>query len=245
MKIIAVIPARYDSKRFKGKPLAIIAGKPMIQHVYETSKKCIELDEVYVATDDTKIYSCVDGFGGKAIITKKDHISGTDRVYEAVEKIKIDDKDIVVNIQGDQPVFRPSIISKLISPLKDDLKIPMSTLMCKIQNDTDLQDINKVKVVIDRNYNALYFSRLPIPFARDENVNPVYYKHIGVYAYRKKFLYRFTKLPYGLLENSEKLEQLRAIEHGFKIRMVETFYDSIEVDLPENIMMVEKIFSKK
>lgn len=217
----------------------------MIQHVYETSKKCIELDEVYVATDDTKIYSCVDGFGGKAIITKKDHISGTDRVYEAVEKIKIDDKDIVVNIQGDQPVFRPSIISKLISPLKDDLKIPMSTLMCKIQNDTDLQDINKVKVVIDRNYNALYFSRLPIPFARDENVNPVYYKHIGVYAYRKKFLYRFTKLPYGLLENSEKLEQLRAIEHGFKIRMVETFYDSIEVDLPENIMMVEKIFSKK
>lgn len=240
MKIIAVIPARYHSKRFPGKPLALIAGIPMIQHVYQRSKKCTELDEVYVATDDIRIYDCVTGFGGKAIITVSDHPSGTDRIFEATEKIKTDDQDIVVNIQGDQPVFRPSILSDLIRPLKDNSTIPISTLMYKIKKDTDIQDINKVKVVFDSNKYALYFSRLPIPFCRDENTTNEYYKHIGMYAYRKEFLRTFTQLACGILENAEKLEQLRALEHGFKIKLIETAYDSIEVDTPENIKVVEE-----
>ncbi|MEA3358305.1 MAG: 3-deoxy-manno-octulosonate cytidylyltransferase [Thermodesulfobacteriota bacterium] len=240
MKIIAIIPARYHSKRFPGKPLALIAGIPMIQHVYQRSKKCAELDEAYVATDDIRIYNCVKGFGGKVIMTVREHPSGTDRIFEATEKIKTDDQDIVVNIQGDQPVFRPSIISDLIRPLKDDPKIPMSTLMYKIKKDTDIQDINKVKVVFDSNKYALYFSRLPIPFCRDKNIANEHYKHIGVYAYRKEFLRTFTKLSWGILEKKEKLEQLRALEHGFKIKLIETVYDSIEVDAPENIKIVEE-----
>ncbi len=240
MKITAVIPARYHSKRFPGKPLALIAGIPMIQHVYQRSKQCTELDEVYVATDDIRIYNCVTGFGGKALMTVSDHPSGTDRIFEATDKIKTDDQDIVVNIQGDQPVFRPSILSDLIRPLKDDSKIPMSTLMYKIKKHTDIHDINKVKVVFDSNKYALYFSRLPIPFCRDENTANEYYKHIGVYAYRKKFLRTFTGLSRGIFEKTEKLEQLRALEHGFKIKLIETDYDSIEVDVPEDIKVVEE-----
>ena len=241
MKIITVIPARYQSQRFKGKPLALIAGKPMIQHVFQKAKSCPEVDEIYVATDDKRIYECVHGFGGTAIMTNENHQSGTDRIAEAIESINLADQDIVVNIQGDQPIFHPSMLSDLIQALIKNPTIPMSTLMHKIRDDKELHDTNKVKVVVDINGCALYFSRSPIPFYRDEKSNKTFhYKHLGMYAYRKEFLLAFTKLSYGLLEHAEKLEQLRVLEHGFKIKVVETIFNSIEVDTPEDIKRVEQ-----
>jgi 3-deoxy-manno-octulosonate cytidylyltransferase (CMP-KDO synthetase) len=240
LKIVAFIPARYQSKRFMGKPLALIAGKPIIQHVFQRSKECPELDEIYVATDDLRIYECVNEFGGHAIMTNEGHQSGTDRIAEAAEKINLADRDIVVNIQGDQPIFQPSILSDLIQALIEDPAIHMSTLMYKIKDDQELRDTNKVKVVVNNNGYAIYFSRLPIPFYRDEKSKAIHYKHLGLYAYRKEFLLSFTNLSYGLLEEAEKLEQLRVLEHGFRIKVVETAFDSIEVDTPEDIKMVEQ-----
>jgi len=240
LKIVAFIPARFHSRRFEGKPLALIAGKPMIQHVYQRAKECPELDEICVATDNLRIYKCVTGFGGQAIMTEASHLSGTDRISEAAEMVNLADRDIVVNIQGDQPIFQPSIISDLIRPLIEDPKTPMSTLMYKIKDDRELNDTNNVKVAVDKNGYALYFSRLPIPFCRDQGSKTVYYKHLGFYAYCKEFLSTFTRLPHGLLEAAEKLEQLRALEHGFKIKVVETIFDSIEVDTPEDIRIVEE-----
>jgi 3-deoxy-manno-octulosonate cytidylyltransferase (CMP-KDO synthetase) len=239
-KIIAFIPARYPSTRFPGKPLALISGKPLIQHVYERAQACPELDETYVATDDQRIYTCVEGFGGRAIMTAEDHQSGTDRIAEAAERLNVGPHDIVVNIQGDQPLFQPSMLADLIRPLNEDRTIPMSTLMYGIEEDREIQDPNNVKVVVDTNGYALYFSRLPIPFVRDKASRTHYYKHLGMYAYRKKFLLTFTKLPYGRLEGVEKLEQLRALEHGFKIKVIETPFDSIEVDVPEDVVAVER-----
>ena len=244
MKIVAFIPARYESTRFPGKPLALIAGKPMIQHVYRRSEECPDLDQVYVATDDSRIFECVSGFGGKAIMTDKNHLSGTDRIAEAVKNINLQKKDIVVNIQGDQPVFHPSIISDLIGPLKESQNINMTTLIKKIKDDRDLHNPNHVKVVIDNNGYALYFSRFPIPFCRDKKFDAIHYKHLGLYAYRKDFLLLFTELRHGILEESEKLEQLRVLEHGFKIKTVETTFDSIEVDTPGDIDIVEKNLSQ-
>lgn len=223
-----------------GKPLALIAGKPIIQHVFQRAKECPELNEIYVATDDLRIYECVNEFGGHAIMTNEGHQSGTDRIAEAAEKINLADRDIVVNIQGDQPIFQPSILSDLIQALIEDTAIHMSTLMYKIKDDQELHDTNKVKVVVNNNGYAIYFSRLPIPFYRDEKSKAIHYKHLGLYAYRKKFLLSFTNLSYGLLEEAEKLEQLRVLEHGFRIKVVETTFDSIEVDTPEDIKMVEQ-----
>ena len=239
-KIIAFIPARFPSTRFPGKPLALISGKPMIQHVYERAQACPELDEMYVATDDQRIYSCVEGFGGRAVMTAKDHQSGTDRIAEAAEKLNVGPRDIVVNIQGDQPLFQPSILADLIRPLNEDPTIPMSTLMYRIQENKEIQDPNNVKVVVDTNGYALYFSRLPIPFIRDKGSGTHYYKHIGMYAYRKEFLLTFTRLPYGRLEGVEKLEQLRALEHGFQIKVIETPFDSTDVDVPKDMVEVER-----
>jgi 3-deoxy-manno-octulosonate cytidylyltransferase (CMP-KDO synthetase) len=254
VKIVAFIPARYQSKRFQGKPLALIKGKPMIQHVFQRAKECPELDEIYVATDDLRIYECVNIFGGTAIMTHENHQSGTDRIAEAAETMNLADQDIVVNIQGDQPIFQPSMLSDLIQALITNPTIPMSTLMHKIVDDQELRDTNNVKVAVDNDgyalyfsrlpipYGyALYFSRLPIPFYRDEkSKKTLHYKHLGLYAYRKEFLLAFTKLSYGLLEHAEKLEQLRVLEHGFKIKVVETIFDSIEVDTPEDIKRVEQ-----
>jgi len=244
MKIVAVIPARYQSKRFEGKPLTLIAGKPMIQHVVQQAKACPEVDEIFVATDDQRIYECVQGFGGTAIMTRENHQSGTDRIAEAVETIHLADQDIVVNIQGDQPIFQPSMLTDLVEALTKNPKIPMSTLMHKISDDQELHDTNKVKVVVNNDGCALYFSRSPIPMYRDEPTKKrIYYKHLGLYAYRKEFLVVFTHLSYGILEHAEKLEQLRALEHGFKIKVVETKFDSIEVDTPKDIKIVEQNLS--
>ena len=244
MKIIAFIPSRYDSKRFPGKPLALIQGKPMIQHVHQCASDCQEVTDVYVATDDEKIFNCVRDFGGNAIMTQKRHPSGTDRIAEAAKKLSLKEDDLVVNIQGDQPVFKPSVISTLITPLVEDRRIPMGTLKFKINDKREITNANNVKVVTDANGFALFFSRSPIPYYRDRASGPIYFKHLGFYVYRMDFLMSFAALPVGRLESAEKLEQLRALENGYRIKVVETLYDSVEVDTPEDIQKVEHILSK-
>ena len=244
MKVITFIPSRYDSKRFPGKPLAPIAGKPMIEHVYERAMSCPDVSDVIVATDDERIFQCVRGFGGKAIMTDEDHPSGTDRIAEASQKMNLGSDDLIVNVQGDQPIFHPSTISDMVAPLKEDPSIPMSTLKFTITDEREIDDPNHVKVVTDKEGFALFFSRSPIPFFRDSSSKQVYYKHLGFYAYRQDFLAKFGKLPVGDLESSEKLEQLRALENGFRIKVVETPFDSIEVDRPADIKRVEELMSQ-
>jgi len=240
-KIYAFIPARYGSSRFPGKPLALICNKRMIQHVYERALLCPELSEVYVATDSEKIISSVEEFGGKAIMTSQHHRSGTDRTYEAAKKLGLAPEDIVINIQGDQPGFHPSIISLITEPLLKDKDLCMTTLRYPIKERNDISNPNCVKVITDNNDFALYFSRMPIPYLREKKENCIYYKHLGFYGYRMKFLEIFTRLPEGKLERMEKLEQLRALENGYKIKVLESPYDSIEVDIPEDIKRAEKI----
>ena len=244
MNIIAFIPSRYESTRFPGKPLAPIAGEPMIRHVFRCAASCPEISEVYVATDDERIFQCVNNFGGKAIMTAKKHASGTDRIFEATQKLGMDEEDLIVNIQGDQPVFNPGIISEMIAPLVKDGDIPMGTLKHRITDKKEIENTNIVKVVTDNDGFALYFSRHPIPFCRDQGSSTGHYKHLGLYAYRRRFLARFSRLPIGKLEAAEKLEQLRALENGFKIMVVETASDSIEVDTPEDIKRVEDLIKR-
>lgn len=241
-KVVAIIPARYHSNRFEGKPLAPINGKPMIQHVVDRAMKVDLLSMVVVATDDARIAEVVEGFGARVVMTGSHHASGTDRLAEAAELLDIDEQDIVVNIQGDQPLFAPEVIEQVAGPLIDDPALPMSTLIYKIIRPEEINDPNHVKTVFDCHANALYFSRSPIPFQRnpDEPVKPTYYKHLGFYAYRKGFLVTFVGLPEGEWERFEKLEQLRALEYGYSIRVVETKHDSIEVDTPMDAQRVEK-----
>ncbi len=241
MKKCAFIPARYQSSRFPGKPLADIAGKPMIQRVYERAVSCSELTDVFIATDDERILSRVEGFGGKVIMTGKSHNSGTDRIAEAAQMIGLGHEDIIINIQGDQPIFDPDVISQMIEPLENDPSISMSTLKHKITDPANVDNPNHVKVVTDNQGFALYFSRYPIPYYRDSEHSGEYYKHLGFYGFRMEFLIQFTRLSEGLLESAEKLEQLRALENGFKIKVVETSFDSIEVDVPEDVKKVEEL----
>lgn len=240
-KVVAIIPARYHSNRFEGKPLAEIAGKPMIQHVYERAMNVPLLSRVAVATDDERIADCVRKFGGEVVMTRSDHVSGTDRLAEAATKIDIPEQDVVVNIQGDQPLFEQEVVEQVARPLLDDPALPMSTLIYKIVRKEEINDPNHVKTVFDRHGNALYFSRSSIPFQRnpDEPVPPTYYKHLGFYAYRKGFLLTFVSLPEGEWERFEKLEQLRALEYGYTIRVILTEHDSIEVDTPKDLERVE------
>lgn len=240
--VVAIIPARYESNRFRGKPLAKIAGKPMIQHVVERAKNVGMLSRVVVATDDARIADCVEAFGGEYVVTRKDHVSGSDRLAEAAELLGISEHDIVVNIQGDQPLFPAEVVEQVARPLLEDPALPMSTLIYKIVRKEEIADPNHVKTVFDRNNNALYFSRSPIPFQRnpEEAISPTYYKHLGFYAYRKGFLLTFVALPEGEWERFEKLEQLRALEYGYKIRVILTEHDSIEVDTPEDLLRVEE-----
>jgi 3-deoxy-manno-octulosonate cytidylyltransferase (CMP-KDO synthetase) len=239
MTVFAFIPARYASSRFPGKPLVPIKGTPMIQRVYERAKACPGLTEVVVATDDRRILDCVEGFRGKAVLTGE-HRSGTDRICEAAMAMGLGHRDIVVNIQGDQPLFDPSTVARLVAPLKTDPSVPISTLKWKMEDPEDAQNPNHVKVVTDKNGFALYFSRAPIPAFRDLSTRQVYYKHLGLYAYRMEALVRLSRLPEGILEAAEKLEQLRALEHGFKIKVEETPHNSIEVDVPTDVEIVEQ-----
>ena len=245
MKIFAFIPARYGSTRFPGKPLAMILGKPMIQHVYERARACEELTDVFVATDDIRIVDCVESFGGKAVMTSSEHSSGTDRVCEAAGKIGAVSSDIIVNIQGDQPTFTHGLVSQLLRPLVDDASVKMSTLRHRIEDTEEINNPNHVKVVTDKKGFALYFSRHAIPYCREGNSTGVHYKHLGFYCYRMDFLEAFTGMAEGVLESLEKLEQLRALENCIRIMVVETEFDSVEVDVPEDVEIVEKVLLKE
>ncbi len=241
MKVACIIPARYESTRFGGKPLADLCGRPMIQHVYERVLKAGSVSQAAVATDDDRIYRTVLKFGGRAIMTDRNHKSGTDRIAEAVAVLNLGPEDIVVNVQGDQPLFEPVQIDEVVRPLREDPVVVMATLIYRIRRAEEITHPNAVKVVVDRNNFALYFSRATIPCVRDPGRAATYYKHHGIYAYRRSFLETFTRLPQGVLERLEALEQLRAIEHGYRIKVVETDYDSVEVDTCEELARVARI----
>lgn len=245
MKAVAIIPSRYGSTRFEGKPLALISGKCMIQHVYEATSRAAHIDQVVVATDDDRIFSAVEGFGGRAVMTSQDHRSGTDRVAEAAQKLGLALEDVVINVQGDQPLMDPFCLDEVMSPLLADPELGMSTLAFRIVNPDEYTNPKDVKVVMDDQGDALYFSRASIPFGRDAGERFDSYKHLGVYAYRRRFLEVFRKLPTGRLEAIEKLEQLRALEYGHRVRVVVTDCDSPEVDLPTDIPRIEKLLKTR
>ncbi len=243
--IHAIIPARYQSSRFEGKPLALIDGKPMIQHVVERAQASGLVTQVAVATDDERIAQVVQGFGGRAVITKPQHKSGTDRLAEAAGLLGLKGEDLIVNIQGDQPLFAPEVVAEVAQPMLAEPDLPMATLMYKITRPEEITNPNHVKTVFDRDGRALYFSRAGIPFCRDGGGSEAsYYRHLGFYAYRKNFLDTFVALPMGQWERLEKLEQLRALEYGYTIRVVLTSHDSIEVDTPEDIRKVEEMLAR-
>jgi len=250
MKILGIIPARYASSRFPGKPLAIIQGKPMIQRVYEQCIKAKSIDRVIVATDNNRIENVVKNFGGLVSMTSTLHESGTERCEEVVQKLKSNGEtfDVVVNIQGDEPFVKPEQIDLLTSCFSDK-SVNLATLRKRIESITELNNPNVVKVIPDSNGNAIYFSRQPIPFIRGKEKKhwlkspTTFYKHIGIYAYRKDFLLHLTKLKPGKLEKVEKLEQLRVLEHGFKIRTVITDYQSRSIDTNEDLIQMNKFIS--
>ena len=231
---VVIVPARYHSTRCPAKVLADIGGRPMIEHVYRRAAATPGVDGVVVATDDSRIASAVERFGGIVRMTRSTHRSGTDRVAEVAEGLNC---DIIVNVQGDLPLVEPDMIAQTIAPLDQDAHVEMSTLRQPIVHEADRMSPHIVKVVVDRNGDALYFSRSPVPFLRESGST---FKHIGLYAYRRTFLLTLTALAPTPLEAAESLEQLRALEHGFRIRTVETRYESIEVDTPEDLERVRR-----
>ncbi len=243
--IIAVIPARYGSTRFPGKALVLIKDKPMIQWVYERTRRSRLVNRVIVATDDERIREAVFSFGGEAVMTSRTHPTGTDRIAEVAANI---DCDIVVNVQGDEPLIQPEMIDEAVAPLVRDPSIPMGTLCRKIDDPAEAFDPNVVKAVFDRNGFALYFSRAPIPWNRNlwagkkifSDLPPAdgLHKHIGLYAYRRDFLLRYAGLPQTALEDREKLEQLRALEHGHRIKVTVTRHESFGVDIPADLSKI-------
>jgi 3-deoxy-manno-octulosonate cytidylyltransferase (CMP-KDO synthetase) len=238
MKVVGIIPARFASSRLPGKPLILINKKPMIQRVYEQALKSKYINSVIVATDDMDIFNCVKKFGGNAMMTSIKHKSGTDRIAEVAGKIKC---DIVVNIQGDEPFIDPKNIDMAIEPFLKDKKLNVSTLACKFTHKQELEDVNKVKVVFDKNNFALYFTRNIIPYDVDDLlIVSDYYKHIGLYVYRKNFLLKFSKLKKSRLESAEKLEQLRILENGERIKVVITKKDSVSIDTLEDLSLVNQ-----
>ena len=244
MEVVGIIPARYSSTRFQGKVLADILGKPMIQHVWERAKQALLLEDLIIACDDERVANVAREFGAKVILTAKGHVSGTDRIIEVVNPL---DVRIVINIQGDEPLIHPMMIDTLAQTLLDDNKIAMATLMKRIENPAELNDPNVVKVVVDKNNFALYFSRTAIPHqARElEVTSPIYYKHIGLYSYTKDFLFIYKNLPVSHLEQIECLEQLRVLEEGFRIKVIETKYETIGVDTPEDLEKVKKYLRRE
>ncbi|MFH2013165.1 MAG: 3-deoxy-manno-octulosonate cytidylyltransferase [Pseudomonadota bacterium] len=245
MKAIGIIPARYHSTRFVGKPLADIFGKTMIEHVYNRALKANSLTSVTVATDDERIFRKVEEFGGRAILTSPHHKSGTDRIAEALMQLDAKDTDLIVNIQGDQPLLEPATVDEIIFPFVNDPSLLMATLCCRIENEEEIRNPNVVKMVIDKDEFALYFSRSTIPYVREQDTAPSFYKHIGIYAYRKDFLLSFTKMPQSELEKAEMLEQLRALENGYRIKAVKTIFDSVEVDTQEDLEKVKRIMGRE
>lgn len=240
MKAVGIIPARLGSTRLPNKVLLSIAGKPLIQHVWDQAKKIRGLDGLWIACDDAKIADVVSKFGGKSILTRVDHPNGTSRLAEAVEKL---DAGIVINIQGDQPLLDTEAIEKLTDALKKSPDLQMATLGIRSKNAEEYRNPNVVKLVCDASGRALYFSRSPLPFWRDTNEIPEFWKHIGVYGYRRDFLKKFVSWPAGHLEQLEKLEQLRVLERGFAIQVIETKQDFISVDTAEDLKQAETILS--
>ena len=254
-KVVAIIPARWESSRFPGKPLENICGKPMIQWVIDNVRKAQRVSEILVATDDKRIFDVVSKFGCRAVMTSKKHVSGTDRIAEVAADISC---NIVINIQGDEPLLPPSNIDLVVQPMLLDSIIQVSTLMTPIRHVDELFDHNVTKTVADHNGFALYFSRSPIPFncdqsrkasfqdqkdaSKPENIKA--FKHIGIYAYRKSFLMQFSQLPNSSLENIEKLEQLRILENGIPIKITETQEDSIGVNCPKDIEKIQQLLKE-
>ncbi len=240
MKFIGIIPARYASSRFPGKPLAMIHGKSMIERVYQQTKKA--LDTVYVATDDKRIFEEVKAFGGNVIITREDHQSGTDRLAEAIELIQKETGnkyDVVINIQGDEPFIQPEQIEEIKSCFEDE-KTSIATLVKKIDTTEDIFDANKPKVTFNKNMHAICFSRSPIPYLRNVekpewHLKYDFYRHIGMYAYKTETLIQLTKLEQSHIELAESLEQMRWIENGYQIKVAKTNFDSLGVDTPEDL----------
>jgi len=254
MKIVAIIPARWASTRLKTKVLADIGGKPMVQHVWENVKQVKEIDDVIVAVDRIRIKKTVESFGGKAIMTSEDNTSGTDRIVELLDKIE---GDIFLNVQADEPLLSPNMIEELIQVFDYEPNTQVATLVKRIEQKEDIKDPNVVKVVIDRRGYALYFSRSPIPYLQGENretyltdqgkeeISDRFFKHIGVYAYTRSFLKTFSNFPRTTLEMEEKLEQLRILEHGYRIKTVETRYDVMSVDTYEDLEKVRLLWEQR
>ena len=246
MTVTAIIPARYASTRFPGKPLAEIQGKTMIEHVYRRTVAAQTIDRVIVATDDQRIFAAVQAFGGEAMMTRNDHPSGTDRLAEVAAKIE---SELIVNVQGDEPLIAPQMIDEAVRPLLRDVAIQMGTLCSRIDNLDDFFSSNVVKVVCDRQDRALYFSRAPIPYPRDIPQNELSARlselgakrHIGLYVYRRDFLLRYPQLPQTPLEILESLEQLRAMENGVSLHVATTGYACHGVDTPEDLQRVEAL----
>lgn len=239
MNVIGVIPVRYSSSRFEGKVLADILGKPMLQHVWERAKQAVVLEDIIIACDDERVVNAAQEFGAKAVLTAKAHPSGSDRIIEVINPI---DVKVIVNIQADEPLVHPVMIDTVAQALLDDTKVSMATMMKKIENSDEVNDPNVVKVVVDKNNFALYFSRSAIPYyPADFEVKPaVYYKHIGLYAYTKDFLFIYKNLPVSNLEKIERLEQLRVLEEGYRIKVIETKYETIGVDTPDDLNKVKQ-----
>lgn len=240
MKTVLLIPARYGSSRFAGKPLALINGKPMIQHVYERAGQATGIDEIYIATDDQRIADVAVGFGAEVVMTAAEAASGTDRIDDAARQLELADDDLIINLQGDQPLVDPRSLEQVVRLFSDEPgAFEMATLAYEITDPAERIDPKHVKMVFGEDGYALYFSRTCIPFGRDTDNYPVY-KHLGIYAYTRRFVAQFAALPLGKLEDLEKLEQLRALEFGYRIKVDVSLHDSIEVDLPEDIALCEE-----
>ncbi|SPE24261.1 3-deoxy-manno-octulosonate cytidylyltransferase [Candidatus Sulfopaludibacter sp. SbA3] len=236
---MGVIPARFSSTRFPGKVLAPISSKPMLQHVYERASQARYLSSTIIATDDEKVFEAARNFGARVRMTRPDHLSGTDRVAEVAST---ETAEIIVNIQGDEPLIDPAAIDAAILPLVHEPEVQMATLKKRIEDPREVSDPNVVKVITDHAGDAIYFSRCPIPYRRDGGGTTPYFKHIGLYVYQRDFLLGYSALPVGPLETAERLEQLRALENGYRIRVTETEYESLGVDTPADLERVSRLF---
>ncbi|MBV9762889.1 MAG: 3-deoxy-manno-octulosonate cytidylyltransferase [Acidobacteriaceae bacterium] len=240
-RILGVIPARFASSRFPGKALASVAGKPMVQHVYERASRSRYLHELLVATDDERIAEAARQFGGRVRMTRSDHASGTDRLAEIASS---ENAALYVNIQGDEPLIDPEAIDAAILAVLGDEAVSMGTLKKRIEDPTDIMNTNVVKVVTNLLGDAIYFSRCPIPYERDGRSGlPLFFRHIGLYVYRRDFLLQYPDLNVGPLEQAERLEQLRALENGYRIRVAPVEYESLGVDTPEDLERVNQLFA--
>lgn len=241
LQTLCVIPARYASTRLPGKPLADICGKPMICRVLERASRAAKPAKTLVATDDARIYEAVTADGGEAMMTRADHPTGTDRLAEVAAAYPA--MDVIVNVQGDEPLIEPSLIDDLAALFEEDPELPMATVMTRIESEEEQKNPNNVKVVVDRQGYALYFSRSLLPYPRKKTGNPVF-KHIGIYAYRRDFLLAYARLAPTPLEQAESLEQLRALENGCRIRVLETQSRFVGVDTPEDLALVNELYRK-